>query len=239
MGTNGIRFVVGACASLLVARGAAAAQRTESPNSTLGYGSSCSASPPRALESPPAPIPLLYATSEVTEPAGDGRTRAYGSRGVVELGGFANFSGATNFTSIQFSPMAGLFVFDNVEVSMILGLNYVHQTIDAGTPAERSVHQTIFRVLGEPSYHLPLGSKVWAFVCVGLGIASVPRGGEVSSGFDVAPRVVANFLVGRSGLLTPAAFIDYTTGDSILASSGNVLGVNKTYGIQAGYTVTW
>jgi hypothetical protein len=240
MGTKENRFAARACAcaSILAVRSAGAAQRSESPNPTLGYGWSISATPVRPVESPP-PVPLLYATPELGQSA-DAGARTYGWRGVVELGGFANFSGASNFTSIQFSPTAGMFVFDNVEVSVIVGVNYIHQTVDLGTPNERSDHKTILRLLAEPSYHLPLGSKVWAFVGVGVGVASVPRdGGGVSGGFDLSPRAGANFLVGRSGILTPAAFIDYTTGDTILASGGNVLGVNKTYGIQAGYTVMW
>jgi hypothetical protein len=243
MGSNENRLAVWgvACASILAAPTASAAQRSEAPISPYGWSSSFNASSPRVVESPPpAPFPVSYATAELGTQPTEGRPHTYGSRGVVELGGFANFSGASNFTSIQFSPTAGLFVFDNLEVSVIVGLNYVHQTLDIGTPSERSEHKTILRVLGEPSYHLPLGSNVWAFVGVGLGVASVPgAAGGAAGGFDLSPRVGVNFLVGHSGLLTPAAFIDYTTGESILASNGNLLGVNKTYGLQAGYTVMW
>lgn len=204
---------------------------------------SISSSAKTAVETPPAPppAPRLHPATDVISEAGVGSVRAYASRGVLELGGFANFSGASNFTSIQLSPTAGMFVFDNIEISAILGINYVHQTVNPGTANEQSDHKTIIRILGEPSYHLPFSRTVWGFLGVGLGVASVPRGGGgTSAGFDIAPRAGANFLVGRSGLLTPAAFIDYTTGDNIQTTSGsNILGVNTTYGIQAGYTVMW
>jgi hypothetical protein len=241
MGTNEARFAFSACvcASIFAARTASAAQRSEPSNTTMGYGSSVG-STPRAVDSQPAPIPLLYAAPEVGDPPAGEKPRTYGARGVVELGGFANFSGASDFTSIQFSPTAGIFVFDGVEVSLILGLNYVHQTFDVGTPSEHGEHKTIVRVLGEPSYHLPLGSGVWAFLGVGLGVASATgSAGGARGGFDVSPRAGANFLVGRSGIFTPAAFFDYTTGASTLASNGNLRGLDKTYGVQAGYTVTW
>jgi hypothetical protein len=187
---------------------------------------------------PPPPLPDSHPTTDVSEGIGAGRV--YASRGVLELGGFANFSGASNFTSLQISPAAGVFVFDNIEATAIIGVNYVHQTFNAGTPQETSDHKTILRFLAEPSYHLAFSQAIWGFLGVGLGVASVPRsGGGTSSGFDIAPRLGANFLVGRSGLLTPAAFLDYTTGESIQTNGSSLLGVNTTYGVQAGYTVMW
>jgi hypothetical protein len=243
MGTNAKRLVLWVCASTAIvaaAETANAAQRTESPQPTLGWSSSSSGASPRGVEAAPAPLPLLYATTEMSPESADGRARTYGARGVLELGGFASFSTASHFTSIQLSPTAGLFVFDNFEASIILGLAYVHQTIDPDTPTERSEHKTIVRVLAEPSYHLPIGPKLWAFMGVGLGAARVPRAsGGTSAGLDVSPRAGLNFLIGRSGLLTPAVFIDYTTGESILSGGGSLLGVNAMYGLQAGYTVMW
>jgi hypothetical protein len=174
------------------------------------------------------------------EQAGVGSGRGYARAGVLELGGSAGFTGASNFTSIQLAPSAGYFILDNVELTAIFGINYVRQTVDLGALGSQSDHKTILRILAEPSYHLAFSPTAWAFFGVGLGIASVPRGGGGSSaGFDLAPRLGANFLVGRSGLLSPAVFIDYTTADLVQTSGGNLLSVSTTYGVQAGYTVMW
>jgi hypothetical protein len=189
--------------------------------------------------SPPAPAPNATDPIHLTEPSSRGWAPTYGQKGVFELGGFVDFTGASSFTSIQVSPTAGFFVFDNLELTGILGFNYVHQTFDVGG-AEVSNHKTIVRVLGEPSYHFAVTANTWLFVGIGAGVASVPVGNDRSSvGFDVAPRVGANLLIGRSGLLSPAFFIDYTTGEALQTSGSSLLGVNTTYGMQAGYTVLW
>jgi hypothetical protein len=176
---------------------------------------------------------------DVVERNGGAARALYARAGALELGGFANFAAASNFTSIQVSPTAGIFIFDHFELSAIIGINYVHQTAQ-GPAGEQTTHKTVVRILGEPSYHLPLARTIWAFLGVGLGVASVPReGGETITGFDIAPRIGAKFLVGRSGLFTPALFADYTTGGSIQTSDNRLLGVSTIYGIQAGYTVMW
>jgi len=92
----------------------------------------------------------------------------------------------------------------------------------------------------EPSYHVPLTRTVWGFLGMGFGVASVPMSNDSSSvGFDLAPRIGANLLVGRSGLLSPAFFMDYTTGQTVETSGGRILVVNTSYGMQVGYTVMW
>jgi hypothetical protein len=241
-------FFCAACAlaGWSAARDAAASQATTSPPpKTATFGTSA---PSPALRQLPAPQAAKEAPPPVSSPnmtapglaeqAGIGSTHAYATAGVLEIGGFANFTGANNFTSIQVSPTAGFFILDNFELSAILGINYVHQTFNDGQPNEQSDHKTVFRILAEPSYHLPFSRTLWGFLGVGLGLASVPRpGGGTSTGFDLAPRLGANFLVGRSGLLSPAVFVDYTTGESVQTNGGSLLGVSTTYGIQAGYTV--
>jgi hypothetical protein len=189
--------------------------------------------------SAPSPTPNAPSASHHNEQGGTGSAWTYGHAGMFELGGFANFSGANTFTSIQVSPTAGFFIYDNLELTGILGFNYVHQTFDAGG-TEVSNHKTIVRVLGEPSYHFAIGPTTWIFLGIGAGVASVPVGNDRSSvGFDVAPRVGANLLIGKSGLLSPALFIDYTTGEALQTNGNSLLGVNTTYGMQAGYTVMW
>jgi hypothetical protein len=216
-----------ACAATLVARGANAAQRTttlpDPAGTTLDWGTADTSSS-KAPAQPPTLLPAEEAKIVEEEP---GAARAYGTRGVFELGGFVNFSGGAGFTSIQLSPTAGLFLLDGVELSAIFGVSYVRRTLDSGAGAERFSRETIVRFLGEPSYHVSFSPTVLGFLGVGLGVASVPHlSGGASAALDVASRAGVNVLVGRSGLLTSAAFVDHTNGTS-------------TYGIQAGYTVVW
>ena len=203
-------------------------------------------SPPGALPPPQssndAPPPVAQAavtTTGVTEQAGIGGTQAYGRAGVLELGGSFGFTGASNYTAVSFNPSVGWFVVDNVEISGIIGVNYSKQTTTiAGVSDSRS--NTVLRLLLEPSFHLPLSQTAWAFLGVGAGLASVPNGtGGSTSGFALSPRLGANILIGRSGLLSPALFVDYTSGGTISTPQGALVAVNTAYGVQAGYTVMW
>ena len=135
-----------------------------------------------------------------------GSTQSLRARGVLELGGFANLTGANNFTSIQIEPHRRL-----LHLRQLRALRHPRVQLrspDLREPRRRGDDlgsQDHRRVLIEPSYHLPLSSTIWAFLGIGLGVASVPRAAAAPSrGFDFAPRVGANFLVGRSGLFTPA-----------------------------------
>jgi hypothetical protein len=119
-------------------------------------------------------------------------------------------------------------------------VNYSKVTTTGAGGTSNSASQTVLRLLLEPSFHLPLSQTAWAFLGVGAGLASVPNGGGGStSGFALSPRLGANILVGRSGLFTPALFVDYTSGGTISTPQGALVAVNTAYGVQAGYTVMW
>jgi len=247
---NSSSLLIGlALAAIGASENAKAAQATLNPHAVApplaaATTTPAPAAPQRLAENdtpPPPATPHPKTADGIIEDAGTGSTKAYGRAGVLELGGFANLTVANNFTSIQISPTAGWFLIDNFQLSAILGFNYVHQKFEnpngSGTTSD---HKTIFKILIEPSYHLPFSSTIWGFVGIGLGLASVPRGADsTNTGFDFAPRIGANFLVGRSGLFTPAFFMDYTTGETLQTSGGTILGVNAIYGLQAGYTVMW
>jgi hypothetical protein len=236
---NSSSLLIGlALAAVGASENAKAAQATLNPHAVVpplaAATAPAPAAPQRLAENndtpPPPATPHPKTADGIIEDAGTGSTKAYGRAGV-----------ANNFTSIQLSPTAGWFIIDNFQLSAILGLNYIHQTFEnpvgGGTTSD---HKTIFKLLIEPSYHLPFSSTIWGFIGIGLGLASVPRGaGSTNTGFDFAPRIGANFLVGRSGLFTPAFFMDYTTGETLQTSGGTILGVNAIYGLQAGYTVMW
>ena len=60
----------------------------------------------------------------VTEQAGVGGTQAYARAGVLELGGSGGFAAASNYTRFELSPSIGLFLVDNLELSLLTGFNY-------------------------------------------------------------------------------------------------------------------
>lgn len=183
---------------------------------------------PRSDNDPtPPPASPLPPDAAVVEQAGVGGAVAYGRAGVLELGGSASFSTASNFTEVSIRPSLGWFIADNLELSGILSLN--HASVD-GNDA------TSWAALAEPSYHLPINSKLFAFLGVGAGISHV---NNVGTGFALAPRLGMNILVGRSGVLTPALIAQYSTTDSIETPQGTLVAVTSTFGMQIGYTVMW
>ena len=159
--------------------------------------------------------------------AGVGGTVAYGRQGVLELGGSGSFTTGGDFTQLSVRPSVGWFLADGFELSAILNLSYAKiEGADA----------TSWGLLAEPSYHLALSSNMWAFLGLGLGISHV---NEVGSGFAMAPRLGMNFLVGRSGILTPALLLQYSTTDAIETPQGTLVAVTTSFGVNIGYTVMW
>src|SRR5690606_15703636 len=141
---------------------------------------------------------------------GVGSTTGYGRAGVLELGGSAGLTAAAGFTAASFSPMVGWFVADNLQLSGIIGIHYLND-------ADASDGATMFNVLIEPSYHLPFSRQVFGFLGIGMGGAHIE---EAGFGFSIAPRLGANLLVGRSGILTPSLSYQYTTHDTMKREGG-------------------
>ena len=178
----------------------------------------------------PAPtVPITGVTSQ----AGTGGTQAYGRSGVLELGGSAGFSAATSYSRWELSPSIGMFVMDNLELSLITGFS--HFRIGPTDGSER-VTATEIKALFEPSLHIPFSNVVFGFVGLGAGINYLSGH---DAGFALQPRGGLNFLVGRSGVLTPAFIVNYSTVDALRTSAGTVLAVQTSYGMNIGYTVMW
>lgn len=176
---------------------------------------------------PPVARPAMNSGGLVKQ-AGIGGQTAYGRPGVMELGGSAGFAMASGFTQVDVSPTVGYFLTDNLEVSGMLGLAYVEANDESAT---------LFRLLAEPSYHLPFDNRMFGFLGLGAGVAHVEG---LGAGFALAPRVGANFLVGRSGVLTPALSYQYTTHNSEAVSEDMMLlQVSSQVVANVGYTVMW
>ncbi|MDQ3369709.1 MAG: hypothetical protein M3680_30165 [Myxococcota bacterium] len=181
---------------------------------------------------PPVASPGVSLPGGVIQQAGVGGTTGYGRAGVLELGGSAGLMMATGFRNVNFAPMIGWFVADNVELSAILGVS----NIKAGAESA-----TVFSALVEPSYHVPFNRSTFGFLGLGLGAAYVS---ELGGGLAVAPRIGAKFLVGRSGVLTPSLSYEYTTHnvDAVgenMERDVTLVAVSSSLRINVGYTAMW
>ncbi len=163
----------------------------------------------------------------IVSQAGIGGQVGYGRAGVLELGGSAGFTAGSDFTQINITPSIGWFVADNLQLSGRLSFSYVK--------TEESASLTT--ALIEPSYHLPFNRSVFGFAGLGMGVAHVSGGPGV--GFALAPRIGAQFMVGRSGVLTPALLWQYTTHDTMDTGMGALLVVSSAVVANIGYTVMW
>lgn len=174
---------------------------------------------------PPSPVaegPVLR------EKAGYGSTVSYAEAGVLELGGSISFVTANEFNQVSLSPTVGWFFTNNFQISGILALHRVSQG------ANDTLYWTL---LAEPSYHYPFTKTVFGFVGLGLGIAHSDAAGD---GAAIQPRLGANFLVGRSGILTPSIFVAYNAIEAQAVGGGvDLLSVDQLAGLNISYTVIW
>ena len=192
--------------------------------------------PPPQSDNDPAP-PVAKPTADlpdggVVEQAGVGGVVGYGRAGVLELGGSAGLMVAPDFRTVNVSPTIGWFLADNLELSAILGVS----NIKAGDESA-----TIWSAVVEPSYHLPFNRTMFAFGGIGIGAAYVSG---LGTGLAVAPRIGANFLVGRSGVLTPSLSYEYTTHDVDSVDTGDMknvslVSVSTALRLNVGYTAMW
>jgi hypothetical protein len=181
---------------------------------------------------PPVAAPVVDVDATIVEQAGIGGTTAYGRKGVLELGGYAGMMIAPGFRNVNVSPMFGWFVADNIELSAIAGVS----NIKAGDQSS-----TVWSALVEPSYHVPFNRSTFGFLGMGVGAAYVSG---LGAGLAVAPRIGANVLVGRSGVLTPSLSYEYTTHNVESVNEDDMknitlVAVSSALRINIGYTAMW
>lgn len=168
----------------------------------------------------------------VTQQAGVGGTQAYGRAGVLELGGAIGYSGAEDYTQFRATPSIGWFFADNLQLSFLPSLRY----LELG-----GVDSLALTAVVEPSYHLPFNDTTFAFMGVGVGASAAenPANGDMEAGLLIAPRLGMNFLVGRSGILSPYFNVEYSTSEAFSTNQGTVVAVDIAWGANVGYTVMW
>jgi hypothetical protein len=196
---------------------------------TLGVGTPEDQLPPSQDDNDPtpqAPAPELP-ESGIVEQAGTGGLVAYGRPGVLELGGAIGFTVGEDLTQLSLTPSIGWFVANNLELSLLLGFNYVEVGPD---------QTTFFSALVEPSFHLPFSDIVFGFLGLGAGV-SVNDSGE--AGFALAPRAGLNIMVGRSGILTPAVTYMWSATDVVHSGGQDFVGLSSAVAVNLGWTVMW
>jgi hypothetical protein len=222
--------------ALLIGLGLPAAAYAQQPVEVpLGQGTPPAQLPPPRSDHDPQPMvpaPTVPVTG-VTSQAGTGGTQAYGRAGVLELGGSAGFSAASSYSRWEVAPSIGIFAVDNLELSLITGFS--HFRIGPKNGSSR-VSATEIKALIEPSLHIPFSPVAFGFVGLGAGLNYVSGH---DAGFALQPRAGLNFLIGRSGVLTPAFNVNYSTVDALRTEAGTILAIQMTYGMNIGYTVMW
>lgn len=166
----------------------------------------------------------------IVKQAGVGGVTGYGRAGVLELGGSAGMTFASDFSQISVAPSIGWFLADNFQISLIGDLTHVDTGDNDGT---------LFSALVEPSYHIPFNRVMFGFFGLGLGGSYLE---DLGGGFAMAPRLGANVLVGRSGVLTPSVSWQYTTHDLEDEGDGDgmaIVAVSSALRFNVGYTVMW
>jgi hypothetical protein len=243
-----IKKTIFASIALMAASTVASAQEPPStPSPSDGAEGSTTDGTPGTTAPPTAPSDLPESKSdndaqpEVASPgmpkggivsqAGVGGVVGYGRAGVLELGGSAGFAFASEYRQITVSPTIGWFLADNFEISAILNISNI-KVGDADSA-------TLWSALLEPSYHIPFNRTMFAFIGLGAGASHVSG---LGTGFAIAPRAGMNFMIGRSGVLTPSLSYEYTTIDSGMSdpdSDVTVVALTSAVRFNVGYTAMW
>jgi hypothetical protein len=184
-------------------------------------------------EAPPVPTPSVPGVMPPVEQAGVGGQVGYGRAGVLELGGYMGLNAAQKVRDLNFSPQVGWFLVDNLELSAIASVANLKSGMD---------ETTMWSFLLEPSLHLPFNREVFGFLGMGVGAAYISN---LGSGLAVAPRIGANLLIGRSGILSPSLTYEYTTHNTDTMTNANgtqdvtLVAISSALRINVGYTVMW
>jgi hypothetical protein len=184
---------------------------------------------------PPVPTPNIPGiTGDVVQQAGVGGEVGYARAGVLELGGSAGLTIAQDIRALNFSPHVGWFLVDNFQLSGILDVT----NLKAG----EGNSATLWSALVEPSFHLPLNRTMFGFIGMGVGASYQD---ELGTGMAVAPRIGAEFLIGRSGILRPSLSYQYTTHDA-MGSVGpdgttnvTLVAISSSLRFNVGYSAMW
>jgi hypothetical protein len=140
-----------------------------------------------------------------------------------------NVSWLHHVLALTATPSVGYFLWDRFELSGDLAVTYTRVSDEGVTTSTTTVSFVV-----EPSYHYPLGDRL--FLLGGLGIG-VGYDGEHPE-FELIPRVGINIEVGRSSLITPAIDAPILVGRGH-GGSGDGVGVSAGVEFEAAITTTF
>lgn len=211
------------------------AARNVLPSSTLPPA--VSTNDPR----PPAPSPIIGKRLALVHQAGIGGPVSYARGGVLEFGGHLAFLNGHKFTSLSVSPQIGFFLTNNFELSVLATVSYDRNLVALPTGGTILNNAASVVAVVEPSIHLPLADHLFVFGGLGAGVA-YHKNAKSTVGFALAPRVGFDIMVGRSGVLTPAFNLNWSTNSSepkLLAdgTTGRLVAVRTLIGASIGYKV--
>ena len=219
------------------------AARNVLPSSTLPPA--VSTNDPR----PPAPSPIIGKRLALVHQAGIGGPVSYARGGVLEFGGHLAFLNGHQFTSLSVSPQIGFFLTNNFELSVLATVSYDRNLVSTpeGSVIPGNNTGTILNnaasvvAVVEPSIHLPLADHLFVFGGLGAGVA-YHKNAKSTVGFALAPRVGFDIMVGRSGVLTPAFNLNWSTNSSEPktledGTTGRLVAVRTLIGASIGYKV--
>jgi hypothetical protein len=155
----------------------------------------------------------------------------YGRKGVIELGGSFGWSWNKDIWDIDLTPSIGYFIADRIELSLLVGIDYVNAKLPDGSRTHTSEGSVLF----EPSYHLPLCDTLLVFAGLGAGVAY----NGSNPAFDLEPRVGLNIDVGRAGVFTPAFAVPILIGSGQGGPAEDPATVLVGMQFQAGFTTTF
>lgn len=193
---------------------------------------------------PPAPSPIIGKRLALVHQAGIGGPVSYARGGVLEFGGHLAFLNGHQFTSLSVSPQVGFFLTNNFELSVLATVSYDRNLVSL--PAEKNGGTVLNNAASvvavvEPSIHLPLADHLFVFGGLGAGVA-YHKNANSTVGFALAPRVGFDIMVGRSGVLTPAFNLNWSTNSSAPktlgdGTTGRLVAVRTLIGASVGYKV--
>lgn len=216
------------CASnaALAASGTAETRPAQLSNENIRHPSELPPAESSHDPAPPAPSPVVGRSLRLIRQAGIGGPTAYARNGVLELGGNLSFSAASDNIQLSVTPQIGYFITDNLQLSVLATVAYNEIN---------KVHRTDVTAIIEPSVHVPIVTQLYVFAGAGVGVA-YHQG--LGTGVAVAPRVGFNIPVGRSGILTTAFNVNWSSNSAFESTNGQKLvAVHTMIGTSLGYSV--
>jgi hypothetical protein len=174
---------------------------------------------------PPVPVVLQRKSSapavDVIEQAGVGGPVAFGSAGVLEVGGSGALMASSNYIMARLGPTIGWFIYDGVQLA------HTHEVY--GSSKIRGWGVASLAVI-DVSVHVRLNDRLLGFVGAGPALS---YNGD-SAGFGGKGRMGMDVLVGRSALFRPAAFYTLTSNE-LVDLRGSATSQHWQYGLELAY----